>query len=55
MYFLPTFIFYNKINKIKEVYSLPYLKKKKKKKKFQKFRMKYSKDTVILFENPNPE
>jgi len=33
MNFLPTCIFYNKINKIMEVYSLPCPKKKKKKKK----------------------
>ena len=29
MYFSPTCIFYNKINKFMEVYSLPCLKKKK--------------------------
>ena len=31
MYFSPTCIFYNKINKFMEVYSLPCLKKKKNK------------------------
>jgi len=55
MYFSPTYIFYNKINKVMEGYSLPCLKKKKKKKKKKKIHFPGERSDTDLVDNISTE